>query len=252
MASACLASTIKHCGTDMMLQNDLIVEEWENSFKYEEPPLPTIKLPADPVVCACASYRVWKENPGRRWEDITTVVVWQDDIEEAERLKKYYRERMVLQALTSKQSSGLSPFRTKLSKLIVDQLPITKKEIGLLMRLPYFYEEDRDLDFIVENTNCNLADVPSTVPVTNRTLEPVRRVLRSRAMGDYYHYWFRDTIYNTAHNLVVRHDNPLRAMVDGLFALPQIHINSTLFKKQFRGYHQSKQYYQLADVTLVS
>lgn len=234
-----------------MTIHNIVVEEWENTLKFDDAPLPTIALPADPVACACASYRVWKENPARRWADIETVVVWQDDIEEAERLKKYYRDRMIIEALKSSNGANRSTFRQKLAKLVLNELPITKKEIGLLCRLPYFYEEDQDLDFIVANTNC---EIPETghIPVENYTLVPIRRVLRSRSMGDYYHYWFRDTIYNTAHNLVVKHENPLRSLIDGLFKLPQIRINATLFRKQFRGYHQSKQYYQLAEVTLVS
>lgn len=231
-----------------MIVQDLTVDEWDNTF--EEKPLPLIKLPADPVACACASYRTWKENPARRWEDIETVVVWQDDIEEAERLKKYYRDRLIIEALKKTTDTNTSTFRQKLGRLVVNELAITKKEIGLLCRLPYFYEEDQDLDFIVANTVCSIPDT-TPISVQNYVLVPMRRVLRSRAMGDYYHYWFRDTIYNTAHDLVVKHDNPLRSMIDGLFALPQICINGTLFRKQFRGYHQSKQYYQLANVTLV-
>ena len=230
------------------LFNSINIVDWEVTF--EEKPATLVKLPGDPVACACASYRVWKENPARRWEDIETVVVWQDDVEEAARLKKYYCDRLVLQALKNTSGSETSSFRQKLGKLVVNDLVITKQEIGLLMRLPYFYEEDQDLDFIVENTKCKLPDT-GAIPVTNYTLAPIRRVLKSRRQGDYYHYWFRNTIYNTAHDLVVKHDNPLRSMIDGLFALPQICINGTLFRKQFKGYHQSKQYYQLANVTLV-
>jgi hypothetical protein len=220
------------------------------SVNSEEKSAPLVKLPNDPVACACASYRTWKENPARRWEDLETVVVWQDDIEEAERLKKYYRDRLVIQALKNTSGTATSSFRQKLGKLVVNELEITKKEIGLLCRLPYFYQEDQDLDFIVANTNCNLPET-GPIPVQNYTIVPIKQMLRSRSTGDYYVYWFRDTIYNTAHNLVVKHDNPLRSLVDGLFALPQIRINATLFRKQFRGYHQSKQCYQLASVTLV-
>ena len=75
--------------------DDFDFDDWVG----QEPkkPSPVVKLPHDPVACACASYRTWKEHPNRRWEDLETVVVWQDDIEEAERLKKYYREAMVLE-----------------------------------------------------------------------------------------------------------------------------------------------------------
>ncbi len=130
-----------------------LINDWENSFELTKTPLPLVKLPADPVACACASYRVWKENPTRRWADLETVVVWQDDIEEAERLKKYYREHMVMEALKSTNGINRSKFRQKLAKLVVNELDITKEEIGLLLRLPYFYEEDQALDSSAEGTD---------------------------------------------------------------------------------------------------
>lgn len=226
-----------------------LIDEWENAFESTKTPLPLVKLPADPVACACASYRVWKENPGRRWADLETVVVWQDDIEEAERLKKYYREHMVMEALKSANGINRSKFRQKLAKLVVNELDITKEEIGLLMRLPYFYEEDQALDDIAQKTDCKLVKYQGVQRTFEEgVLTPLRNVLVSRRAGDYHNYWFTDG-NNTPYNLVIKSDNPLLKMFDGLYQRPWLRVNADLYPKTMRG-HRNHQYYQLGSVVL--
>ncbi len=207
-------------------------------------PSPVIKLPHDPVACACASYRVWKENPSRRWAELETVVVWQDDIEEAERLKKYYREHMVMEALTSPNGVSRSQFRQKLAKLVVNELEITKDEIGLLLRLPYFYEEDQALDFVMEQTDSSKVsyqDPGSTLFETKLT--PLEKILVSRRAGEYYHYWFVDN-KKTPYKLVIKSDNPLIKLFEGLFLQQSMTVNAKLYPKTMRGY-RNHNYYQL-------
>lgn len=224
-----------------------LVDPWNSNLKFDETPGPLVKLPADPVACACASYRVWKENPGRRWEDIETVVVWQDDIEEAERLKKYYRDRMIIEALKSSNGINRSQFRQKLAKLVINELPITKKEIGLLYRLPYFYEEDQALDNIVATTNDSRVNI-TTCHAYNAVFEPLKKILVSRASGDYHHYWFSDAEH-TPYNLVIKSDNPLLSMFEALYNKGPMHLYATIYPKFMRG-HRNHKYYQLGSVEL--
>lgn len=218
-------------------------------FTKEEKPAPLIKLPADPVACACASYRTWKENPARRWEDLETVVVWQDDIEEAERLKKYYRETMVIEALKSSNGINRSKFRQKLAKLVVNELEITKEEIGLLMRLPYFYEEDQALDEIKASTDCSRVKYQGVQrTLVECTMTPLKKILVSRRAGDYYNYWFTDSD-NTPYNLVIKSDNPLLKLFDNLYSRPTLRIHADTYPKTMRG-HRGHHYYQLGSVVL--
>lgn len=226
-----------------------LIDEWTPDLRLEEEVLPLIKLPADPVACACASYRTWKENPARRWENIETVVVWQDDIEEAERLKKYYRDSMIMQALKSSNGINRSQFRQKLAMLVVNELAITKKEIGLLCRLPYFYEEDLALDYVKAVTDDQLVKIQG-VPRTlvECTLTPLKKILVSRSAGEYYHYWFTDTD-NTPYNFVVKTDNPLIKLFEGVYKQPSLKINANIYPKSMRG-HRSHNYYQLGSVEL--
>lgn len=226
-----------------------LIDEWENAFESTKAPLPVIKLPADPVACACASYRTWKEHPHRRWEDLETVVVWQDDIEEAERLKKYYRENMVMEALKSSNGINRSKFRQKLAKLVVNELEITKEEIGLLMRLPYFYEEDQALDEIKASTDCSRVKYQGVQRTLSECImTPLKKILVSRRAGDYHNYWFTDSD-NTPYNLVIKSDNPLGKLFDGLYQRPWLRINADIYPKTMRG-HRNHHYYQLGSVVL--
>ena len=233
----------------MNITNDLqaVIDDWI-TFTSEEKPAPLITLPNDPVACACASYRVWKENPARRWEDLETVVVWQDDIEEAERLKKYYRDRMIIEALKSTNGINRSQFRQKLAKLVVNELAITKKEIGLLCRLPYFYEEDQALDSIVAETN-DSAVQGTSCHVYSGVFAPLKRVLVSRASGEYYHYWFTDE-KRTPYNFVIKTDNPLRSMFESVYNRGPMHLSANIYPKSMRGF-RGHRYYQLGSVELV-
>ena len=216
-----------------------------------QPQITEIEFKYDPLACACASYRIWQTNQACRWNDLNQIIPGQEDIEQAEQLKQYYRERLVMQSLTRVGNTNQSEFRRKLAQLVVNDLVITNRELGLLYRLPYFYQEDLGIDAVVQETNCQIQPLLSASPVENYTLNPLRRVLKSRSSGEYYHYWFKDTTHNHPHSLVVRSDNSLKSLIDGLFVLPQIQINGLLFVKQFRGYHNNKQYYQLAEIKLV-
>lgn len=222
-----------------------IVDAWDVTF--EEKPEPLVTLPGDPVACACASYRVWKENPARRWADIETVVVWQDDIEEAERLKKYYRDNMIMQALKSTNGVNRSQFKQKLAKLVVNELPITKKEIGLLCRLPYFYEEDQALDGIVAATDDSKVQ-GTTCHAYSGAFTLLKKVLVSRSAGEYYHYWFTDA-ERTPYNLVIKSDNPLRGMFEAICNKGPLQLNANIYPKTMRGY-RGHRYYQLGSVEL--
>lgn len=221
------------------------ITDWINSI--EEKPEPLVALPADPVACACASYRIWRENPARRWADIETVVVWQDDIEEAERLKKYYRDRMLIEALKSTNGVTRSQFKQKLAKLVINELPITKKEIGLLCRLPYFYKEDQALDSIVTETN-DSAVQDTVCHAYYGIFTPLKKILVSRSAGEYYHYWFTDS-ERTPYNFVIKSDNPLRGMFETMYNNGPMNLHANIYPKNMRG-HRNHRYYQLGSVEL--
>ena len=128
------------------------VDDWLKDFetvvKKEAEP---IVFKDDPVAMACASYRAWKTNFANRWLDLEAVVIQPEDREKANALKTYYRSRMTWQALQN-GSANMSAYRRKLATIVSDTHTYTKEDIGILHRLPYFYDEDQAVDSVFEQT----------------------------------------------------------------------------------------------------
>lgn len=224
-----------------------LVEEFEDFDKrrYSEPPPKIVKLPDDPVVLACASYRMYQENPRHRWLPFSQVVVWQDDREQAERLKAYYREgfkQTTFQMLKNVNRSALSSFRRKLYQLVNGDLTITDKEIGLLYRLPYFYAEDLALDSVVSATQT----IPENLPAHKQELKLnlFKKVLRSRSSKEIDQYWFTEETNSHAYMIPVNTDNVLANFFDSMADKP-LHVEAVVVYKQMQG-NRNHAYFQVA------
>jgi hypothetical protein len=245
-------NSIKITSTNQAFQNILDeFEDFESRLSGNPPTKKVITFKQDPIACACASYRVWKETPARRWEDIDNVVVWQDDIEQAQALRTYYRERLVMSALKN-VNGKVSEFRRKLGALVTDQLEITKEEIGMLYRLPYFYAEDLDIDYVVENTANSKAISPvltDSQPMV-MSFQPLRKILRSRRSGEINQYWWTTGTGGIPFAFSIRTDNPLMGMIDSLFEREQVALKHRVRPSSFRGYHADRWHYQLYDLRL--
>lgn len=210
-----------------------------------------VQFKHDPIACACASYRISQEHPGRRWTDLDSVVVWQDDIDQAQALRQYYRERLVMSALKSRDGN-ISPFRRKLGALVTDQLEIMKHELGLLYRLPYFYAEDRAIDYVVANSadNAMIAPMPQDSHPMTMTFQPLHRVFRSRRSGEHHVFYWVTHTRGVAFSLSVAADNPLLAMIDSLFSRDHVELQSRVKPVSFRGYYPNRWHYQMYDMRL--
>jgi hypothetical protein len=224
-----------------------ILDEFENfeTRLMKDPPPKLIALKDDPVVLACAAYRMYQENQRLRWLDFDQVVVWGEDREQAERLKAYYKNQFVettFKMLKNTNNRGLSPFRRKLYLLANNDLPITDREIGLLYRLPYFYAEDLALDEVMQSTESVAHHVPAHEQTLNLTL--IKKVLRSRTAGESNQYWFKDQSNSHAYMLSVKTDNVLANLFDSMAHKP-LEVASTVLCKQMQG-RPKHVYFQLA------
>ena len=217
---------------------------WGTFSTEPKQPLPELKFSVDPLAAACASYRIWNSG-GARWTELDQVTVTEEDNATADNIRRYYRERLVFEALKKTGSQQVSEFRRKLGLLVDNNLRITKEEIGLLMRLPYFYEEDRDVDNIVSMTSPAPATVQSRE--ISGTFELRKRVLRSRRMGDLYDYWMTSDIDSSAYLLVVKYDNPLRGLVERTLKAPA-KLDVVAYTKYMKGYHRGRTIYQIGFV----
>jgi len=221
------------------------LEEFGAHATRSVPPPKLVKLKDDPVVLACASYRMYQENDRHRWLDFEQVVVWDDDREEADRLKAYYRERFketTFNMLKSVNNVGLSSFRRKLYQLVNGDLAITEKEIGLLYRLPYFYAEDQALDSIASATESIPEHIPAHKQVLKLTL--LKKVLRSRSSGEVDQYWFTEESNRCAYMLPVKTDNILANFFDSIVS-KRLDIEAVVVYKQMQG-SRNHAYFQIA------
>lgn len=196
----------------------------------------------DPVALAVASYEHWKTT-GHRWAALEDMTATEDQRRTAQALKAYYRERMVFESLKTKNGANVSDFRKKLGQLVTDQLDITSQEVGLLMRLPYFYEEDREVDSIVAQTQPASDEFSMQSVTTTFTLK--KRVLRSRRMGDYYDYWMTSDHSPAAYKLVMKHDNNLRGFIESFIQQP-FRVQANVYAQHMRGFWRGRLHYQIA------
>ena len=238
------------------LVTNSLVDSWLEDFEEGIKGLPLkskiLTFKEDPIALACASYRIWRENPVRRWTDLDTVVVWQDDIEQAQALRKYYRERLVITALKNTNGNS-SEFRRKLGALVTDQLEITKEELGLLYRLPYFYAEDLDLVYVVENTTgAKIQPLPQDSEPMVLSFQPLKKILRSRRSSETYQYWWTTQEKGVPFMIAVKTDNPLLSIIDALFARDQVDLSCRVKPQEFIGYHRNRWFYYMFDLRLPS
>jgi hypothetical protein len=219
-----------------LLADDPLVESTPQKIKFSN----------DPVVLACAAYRTWQEFPDQRWCNLDTVVVQQQDQVQANELRNYYRDRIMMSALTrSNTIAPMSTFRQKLYGILNNTFEITQQEIGLLHRLPYFYAEDTALDGMVAATTGATDWTKGITVKAEFTL--IARILRSVSTGDMIHYWFTCEQDSSPYCLSVQGSNPLLGFVDKRFQEPQ-KFQANRSYQQHRGHHRARGYYQLTNV----
>ena len=220
---------------DLLEEND----PWAKCIEsLPKPPAP-IKFNNDPVAAACASYRIWDNGKGTRWSELEDVKVLPEDEAKAHELKRYYRDRLVIESLKN-TNGNVSSFRKKLGALVTDQLVITKDELGLLYRLPYFYQEDQQVDKVMAKTVPAEQSLRGDTVTANFVLE--EKVLRSRRSGDFYDYWFTSDHSPAAYRFTLKHDNNLRQFVES-FMQKSFRVQANLYTHYMRGFWRGRPYY---------
>lgn len=226
--------------------NDIFEESLESVARV------SIKFKDDPVALSCAVKRIWQEGHGPRWYNLEDgggdIHVTDSDRYQATDIKNYYSRRYTLKALTGK----LTEFQAKLANFLVNEKTLTINEVGLLYRLPYFYQEDLAIDRLIgladhsvpwSNTAVNLEDINAT------RLRFVERVFHSRRSGEIHQYWF----LTPDNRLVVQsvdEKNPLIHMADSIFKQETVNVNAKVYARHFSGVNQTYCYGQLQQLTL--
>jgi hypothetical protein len=215
---------------------------WEDLIKESESKKKPAVFKDDPVAMACAVHRSWKTHESSQFQDLGSVPIESQDRDCAEAIRRYYGAKFVEMALRGHQ---VSEFRLKLAEVLDGRRQLAESEIGMLYRLPYFYDEDTDTDWIYANTASSqtleyyrgLEHV-----VKPLTLTPLRQVLRSQRGGDGIKYWFV-TQHGHPALISVAKSNPLNAMMSSLFELPQLKVQAHLKIGARRGHNVQDQFH---------
>jgi len=199
-----------------------------------------VVLTDDPIALSCAAYRWYHAKATtlrERFPDLRGITVEPDDRVMAESIRNYYRNKIALKALTD--ANSMTPFNQDLYELLIDQVPVQRRHMGMIYRLPYFYAEDQariQLGQLVKtDLNPNYRTVyPSIDYVRQEKLEPVMRIFRGRKDSEVTEFWFRDA-YGWPVLLSVGTQNNLLSMIDDFFNRPSITLEAGFFIGQVRG-----------------
>lgn len=202
----------------------------------------------DPVALSITSYLMWLKNPRCRWISIDELgQVAPEAREMAHELRKYFLHRSTMKVL---QGQTPTEFQYKMNAFLSDIRPLKTDELGMLYRLPYFWQEDLALDQVFEGASQIELDGPGMYSVTSHTrLTPIREVLKSRKSGDFAQFWFKDT---SDHRCVyeVKTDNKLISLFRSLFRQPELQIKAGAQLQALRGSHIRTRYWRLSNLEL--
>ena len=224
------------------------IDEWKQDFeRLELKAAEPVVFKDDPVAMAIAVHRRWKEanRTGDRWADLESAQITESDQQVSVELRKYYADRIMLAMLSN---NNISVFRRKLYGVVTNSLSLNKSDIGLLYRLPYFYEEDLALDRVVAQTQ-PLTQREPTERVKGR-FTVIERIYRSRRSGDYTQLWMTREDSAAPYMLTIKADNPYHKLVVNLLEHPR-DLSAWAHVKYHNGYHRGQAYYMLGDIDLV-
>jgi hypothetical protein len=216
-----------------------------NSTNAPEPDVRPLTEVADPLALSCASYRMW-ETLGHRWVNWGDVKHTDQDVEQAQQIRRYYRDRIALQIL---RGGTVSKFRTELYDICNGGI-MRHCHRGMLYKLPYFYAEDTARDQLLGQFKIgNRADRNPSFIKTELT--PVRTVFRTRrgAKGESVEYWFQDQkqeLYMTD----INYSNDYRPLLDSLFRLPSVSLQFTRYPHTHR--HSQLSYWGMIKVEIAA
>ena len=207
----------------------------------------------DPIALSCASYRRAIETEmAVRFQDLNHCVVRPDDHKMANQVRQYYRNKIGVKALTSQQP--LTPFYHDLYEMLLGNVELQQRHIGMIHRLPYFYVEDQDRERLrqlikdknlkddwIGNAIKNIGDKETHV------LTPLMKIFRSRRGSEAQEYWFQNQLGQPVMWSVLN-GNPLRSVVDSLFVRSQVTVSAYFRTGQVRG--QDFYHYYMTNVAV--
>ena len=203
------------------------------------------------MICALVlTSGAWLSEPSRRWVDLKDVQAWPHDREIAEVTRSYYRDQIMMSTLRGQTTST---FRKELYGMVNGE-PILSSQMGMLLKLPYFYVEDTTRDGVFSQLKTWQGKQPRPLipDRVQKTLRPHSKILCSRRGGETYQYWWADED-DRAVLWTVSASNPVRSLIDSLYEMrTPITVSALCYESSQRGTYRDRTHYHLGDVRLVS
>jgi hypothetical protein len=214
----------------MKTRDELTAVELEVSYKFT----------TDPLLISCTLYRMIQEAKAEdkftyhNWslsdhaDKIVSNITDQDRVF-AESLKSYYMSKLLMAKL---RGDDFTKFKTDLMQYLHDSPnSLTSRYIGMVYKLPYFYEYDMKLVEIFDGERKDLG------PARHRDREDITLTFIAKAdngqkRARHYEYWFKDDS-GTRILLEVEKHNPVRNLWEHSIKTGKLTVN-TLFEKKRR------------------
>jgi hypothetical protein len=207
----------------------------------------------DPIALSCASYRRAIETEmAVRFLDLNQCIAHLQDYEMANEVRQYYRNKIAIKTLTSPQP--LTPFYHDLYEMLLGNVELQQRHIGMIHRLPYFYVEDQDrerLKQLIKDKSLKEDWIGNAMKniggKETQALTPLMKIFRSRRGSEAQEYWFQNQLGQPVMWSVLN-GNPLRSVVDSLFVRSQITVSAYFRTGQVQG--QDFYHYYMTDVAV--
>ena len=229
--------------------------DWLGDVQPKPDPDKPATFKEDPIALSCASYRRSQETEmAVRFLELNQCIAHLQDYEMADQIRQYYRDKIALKTLTSQQP--LTPFYHDLYEMLLGNVELQQRHIGMIHRLPYFYVEDQDrerLQQLIKDKSLTLDWIGNALKNLSgketHALNPLMKIFRSRRGSEAQEYWFQNQLGQPVMWSVLN-GNPLRSVVDSLFVRSQITVSAYFRTRQVAG--QDFYHYYINDVAVES
>ena len=213
--------------------------------EYRETP---IKFDVNPLVLSVRLKKIKDADP-TQWFRLEHPEVkarlMGDDFNDAEKIKDYYSKKIMWNTL---KDSRVSDYRKSLQYLLEHpKTTLNKKEVGMFVTLPYFYEEDQVLDSIAKNYR--VADCPVVKPnltKIQRELVYIHQTSRWVNKKKFIFYWFADD-NQYVYNIQLEEGNLLRKFFEDCV----LTRSTTVFETHITKVDYPFDYYKMFDFRMI-
>ncbi len=217
---------------------------------FAEKPAKIIQFEDDRIALSCASYRLGQAGYGQ-YHDFDMLKSEPEDRQQALNIRNYYRAKITWQMLkNTNERRPVTEFRRKLMGIIENNYDITQSDLGILYRIPYFYQEDTEHDAI-------FADLPQyeIIRTLGKNIEEtfvlMQQVSVMRKARDTVQYWLRAEKTIVPCMAVIDSRNMLKPLLDSVLSRGPVRLRANWHPKSlWDGQGQDRMYYQLARIEL--